>query len=171
MSAWFDVKFKLGMSMPNLPYIIDEENDVKISETFAVMKYIARKNNKLLPTTNKSFALAENLEGYLADFRMGFIKICYMGADRHAWMNKNSIAFLETFEKILEKSESGWFLGEKSPSYIDCYAWEILDHHCLMKPLFLDNFKNWKKSKTITKVINFSNTRLTTKWRHGEERT
>lgn len=147
-SAWFDVKFKLGMQIPNLPYVIDNTNDVKISETFAVMKYIGRKNQKLLPTSNKSFALAENLEGKLADFRMGFIKICYMGADRHAWMNKNAIPFLEVFEGLLENKESGWFLpGEKSPTYIDCYAWEIIDHHCLLKPLFLDSFpklKAWK---------------------------
>lgn len=127
-------------------YVIDTENDVKISETFAVMKYIARKNNKCLPTSNKSFALAENLEGYLADFRMGFIKICYMGADRNAWMNENSAPFLKNFEQILEGND--WFLpGEANPSYIDCYAWEILDHHCLMKPLFLDDYPNLKAWK------------------------
>ena len=40
-SCWFDVKQTLGLEYPNLPYLIDGE--AKISETVAIMQYIARK--------------------------------------------------------------------------------------------------------------------------------
>ena len=39
---WLDVKDTLGLDFPNLPYFIDE--DVKVTETLAIMKYIAAKH-------------------------------------------------------------------------------------------------------------------------------
>ena len=49
-SSWFDVKETLGLEYPNLPYIIDGET--KLTETLAVMKYIAKKwDPSLLGTT------------------------------------------------------------------------------------------------------------------------
>lgn len=41
LSQWTDKKFNLGMEYPNLPYLIDGET--KLSETVAIMKYIAKK--------------------------------------------------------------------------------------------------------------------------------
>lgn len=40
-SAWLNVKDTLGLVFPNLPYIID--GNVKLSETYSIMKYIAAK--------------------------------------------------------------------------------------------------------------------------------
>jgi glutathione S-transferase len=40
-SQWTDVKFNLGLDYPNLPYLIDE--DFKLTESMAIMKYIAAK--------------------------------------------------------------------------------------------------------------------------------
>lgn len=40
-SDWLNEKFNLGMEYPNLPYIFDE--DVKLTETLAIMQYIAKK--------------------------------------------------------------------------------------------------------------------------------
>jgi len=40
-SMWTDIKFNLGMDFPNLPHLFDE--DYKITETCAIMKYIAAK--------------------------------------------------------------------------------------------------------------------------------
>ena len=40
-SAWTDVKETLGLEYPNLPYLID--GDVSITETVAIMQYIAKK--------------------------------------------------------------------------------------------------------------------------------
>lgn len=40
-SQWANDKFNLGMDFPNLPYLFDE--DYKITESMAIMKYIAAK--------------------------------------------------------------------------------------------------------------------------------
>jgi len=40
-SDWLNEKNNLGMEFPNLPYLFDE--DVKLTETLAIMKYIAKK--------------------------------------------------------------------------------------------------------------------------------
>jgi glutathione S-transferase len=40
-SQWTDVKPTLGLDYPNLPYLIDE--DFKLTESMAIMKYIAAK--------------------------------------------------------------------------------------------------------------------------------
>ena len=40
-SDWRDEKFNLGMEFPNLPYLFD--GDVKLTETLAIMQYIAKK--------------------------------------------------------------------------------------------------------------------------------
>jgi glutathione S-transferase len=40
-SQWTDEKNNLGMDFPNLPYLFDE--DYKITESMAIMKYICAK--------------------------------------------------------------------------------------------------------------------------------
>ena len=41
-SQWTNVKDSLGLQFPNLPYMID--GNVKLSETYSIMKYIASKH-------------------------------------------------------------------------------------------------------------------------------
>ena len=138
-SAWFDVKFDKGMVFPNLPYLLDGE--VRISESWAVLKYLARKSGKCLPTNNKDWAVAEQLEGFLSDFRMGFIRVAYMGADAKTHFS-NVVKQLDQLSA--ELGEKNWFLGDIS--YVDFWAWEIIDHHVCYKKSFLDgheNLKNW----------------------------
>lgn len=42
-SQWLDVKFKLDLDFPNLPYLMDGKN--KITQSNAILRYIARKHN------------------------------------------------------------------------------------------------------------------------------
>ena len=79
------------------------------------------------------------------DFRMGFIKVCYpgYGGVEETWFGKgrgSAVSFLERFEKVLEGKH--WFCSQEAPTYIDFYAWEIIDHHCQRKPSFLADFPN-----------------------------
>eukprot|EP01090_Pellita_catalonica_P016786 TRINITY_DN4916_c0_g1_i1.p1 TRINITY_DN4916_c0_g1~~TRINITY_DN4916_c0_g1_i1.p1 ORF type:complete len:136 (+),score=18.63 TRINITY_DN4916_c0_g1_i1:50-409(+) len=47
---WYDVKETLGLPFPNLPYLID--GDVKITQSNAVLRYVANKSKpELLGTT------------------------------------------------------------------------------------------------------------------------
>jgi glutathione S-transferase len=59
-ASWFDQKFNLGLDFPNLPYLID--GNVKLTESKAILKYIARKwDKKLLGRNEVEFGIAEML--------------------------------------------------------------------------------------------------------------
>jgi len=65
---WFNSKFTLGMSFPNLPYIWD--GDLKITEQDAVMLYICAKWNKdLLGKNVADKAKVEMLKSKIRDLR------------------------------------------------------------------------------------------------------
>ena len=62
--AWFDVKFKLGLPYPNLPYLMD--GDVKLTETIAIHRYLADKYMpELLGRTEAERAEVSMLEGII----------------------------------------------------------------------------------------------------------
>lgn len=46
---WMNVKFTMGFEYPNLPYLKDGET--KLTETFAILKYVATKYNPALAGT------------------------------------------------------------------------------------------------------------------------
>merc|ERR1712136_416390 len=62
------------MDYPNLPYLVD--GDVKMSESLAMMKYIARKG-KLTPASEEEQINLDVAEGAVVDFHMAFTPMCY----------------------------------------------------------------------------------------------
>jgi len=142
--TWFQVKFTMGIEFPNLPYIID--GDVKMSESMAIMKYIARKGN-MMPDNEEEIINMEVAEGAIEDFRMSFHPMCY---------NENfdtlKVEFLKmlpdklaNFNQVLGKRD---FLAGKKVTYVDFRFAEILDHVELCFPGCLDKIANVKSYKT-----------------------
>ena len=41
LSDWTNVKFKLGLDFPNLPYLID--GNIKVTQSNAILRYLGRK--------------------------------------------------------------------------------------------------------------------------------
>ena len=65
-SVWTD--HKPDMDFPNLPYLIHK--DIKMSETFAIMRYIARTYKKeLLGASETDMAFVDQMEGVLKDIK------------------------------------------------------------------------------------------------------
>ena len=69
-------KFSLGLELPNLPYLLDDE--VKLTETVAIMKYICAKwKPELLNTDPVAYAKAEMLQDKLINLKMTCTMPCY----------------------------------------------------------------------------------------------
>ena len=74
---WEKDKFNLGLDFPNLPYWIDKNENVKLTESWAITKHIARKNKVLYPKTDLEVLKCDMLQGVIEQFRFGFIDMCY----------------------------------------------------------------------------------------------
>jgi len=137
-SAWLSVKFTLGLDFPNLPYYID--GDIKLTQSMAIMRYIARKNN-LMGITDLEKTRVDLMECQLADFRSPFVGLCY-----NPKFNDLKAAYLEQLPGKLKEISA--FLGSNpyfagnNLTYVDFLVYEMLDQHKTFSPTCLDQFLN-----------------------------
>lgn len=76
--AWFDEdKKNLGLTFPNLPYLVD--GDFKVTESRAIALYIIKKSGKtdLLGKTVQDEALVESIIGVITDLRHALIPLVF----------------------------------------------------------------------------------------------
>uniref|UniRef100_A0A8C6TR91 glutathione transferase n=1 Tax=Neogobius melanostomus TaxID=47308 RepID=A0A8C6TR91_9GOBI len=136
-SCWFDVKDKLGMDFPNLPYL--EDGDRKIVQSNAIMRYIARKHNMCGETEDEKVRV-DILENQAMDFRNGFVMLCYMHYDSKAQEYKDKLPHtLKQFSDFM--GDRKWFAGDKI-TFVDFLMYELLDQQRMFHSCCLDNFKN-----------------------------
>ncbi|KAM8864038.1 glutathione S-transferase Mu 5-like [Spinachia spinachia] len=138
-SCWMDVKDKLGMHFPNLPYL--EDGDRKIVQSNAIMRYIARKHNMCGETEDEKVRV-DFLENQAMDLRNGFVRLCY------ADYENLKPGYLENLPKLLEKfsdylGDRKWFAGNEI-TFVDFIMYELLDQHRMFHSTCLDDFKNLK---------------------------
>ena len=142
LESWHKDQFELGLDFPNLPYYID--GDVKVTESVAIMKYIARKHG-LVPDTEASKRKIDIAEGVVGDFRVHFVMTCYMPAE----FEKNKAIFFQRFaarmeimDKYLENNR--WLAGDDL-SYMDFVFCEWLSQVLLLDSKCLEKFSNTTK--------------------------
>ncbi|KAL3974361.1 POU domain transcription factor, class 2 [Sarotherodon galilaeus] len=135
-SQWTDVKFKLGMDFPNLPYLVDGNR--KIPQSNAIMRYIARKHNMCGETEDEKIRV-DVLENQAMDLRLAFIKLTYLNIDQKPEYLKNLQCTLKQFSDFLGGRK--WFVGDKI-TFVDFIMYELLDEHRALEPKCLENFKN-----------------------------
>ncbi|RXG72000.1 Glutathione S-transferase Mu 5, partial [Armadillidium vulgare] len=123
-SQWRKEKFELGLEIPNLPYYID--GDVKLTQSVAILRHIARKHN-LLAKTDVNIAKADMLEYEAMDLRMSFGRIC--GPDfesqKGSYIKETAEPKLVQLSSVLGSND--WFLGSSTKPrsqlvgmWIDC---------------------------------------------------
>ncbi|CAK8697863.1 unnamed protein product [Clavelina lepadiformis] len=146
-SSWSNVKSSMDLDFPNLPYFIDGET--RITESFAIMKHIARKNN-LFPMADVEHDRCNMLEGVVSDFRRDFTMMCYRPGYETNKVNyfKDLPLKLQKFDNYL--ADKKWLAGENL-MYIDFALCEILDHIRLMSPDCLN--KHEKVSAYVEKFF------------------
>ncbi|XP_076451087.1 glutathione S-transferase Mu 4-like [Babylonia areolata] len=137
---WYKVKQTLGLDFPNLPYYID--GDVKITQSNAILRHIARKY-KLLGETMKEMADVDMMLENSMDFRNGVVRMCY-NKDYDTlikdYEKKTLPGLLEGYNKWMDGKE--WFGGGKNVTVADFPMYELLDQHELMIPGCLEKYTN-----------------------------
>ena len=138
-AEWKKDKASLGFNFPNLPYWID--GDIKVTESWAIMKHIARQSKILHPQNDEEQQNCDILEGVLEAFRYRFIDMCYA---------RNSEVFKELKTKFLDKLyydlsnfeklviSSNW-LASDNILYVDFVLCETFDQIRMFMPDFLAN--------------------------------
>jgi len=140
-SCWTDVKFNLGLDFPNLPYYVDGE--VKITQSNAILRYIARKNDMVGKTEKEKVRVDMMADEYM-DLRNGWIKLCY----NPDFENLKDTYLTELPKKLQQFSDflgnKPWFAGE-SLTFVDFAMYEMLDQHKYLAPDCLRQMDNLQK--------------------------
>ena len=121
-SCWFNVKETLGLTFPNLPYYID--GDLKLTETNAIMKYIASKYGpQLLGTTPIEIAQVEMISGVVGDLKGAVTMPCYTSGDR-AGITANLLMKVKPIVNFL--AAKNFLIGE-NVCYVDFIFFELIE--------------------------------------------
>uniref|UniRef100_A0A8P0TSN2 Glutathione S-transferase n=2 Tax=Canis lupus familiaris TaxID=9615 RepID=A0A8P0TSN2_CANLF len=139
-SQWLDVKFKLDLDFPNLPYLMDGKN--KITQSNAILRYIARKHN-MCGETEEERIRVDIMENQIMDFRIQLVQLCYSPD-----LEKLKPRYLEQLPGQLKQfslflGKFSWFAGEKL-TFVDFLTYDVLDQNRMFEPKCLDEFPNLK---------------------------
>lgn len=108
VAEWAKDKYSLDIPFPNLPYIID--GDVKLSQSNAVIKYIARKYSKdgsMLGKDQAAMARVDQIIDVIADLNKAMTAAVYCGPDEVDAKMKSLLSndvkkFLRSFADFLK---------------------------------------------------------------------
>lgn len=141
---WMEDKYKMGIDFPNLP--VYDDGEVRMSQSIAIMRYIAQKYKTLNPETEDETRRAEIAEGVMVDIRIGWGALCYNPnfAKIKDQFLKDLPDKLRGLEDVLGKRQ--WVAGGKL-TYVDFGINESLDHIVTLFPGCYDNLPNIKKYK------------------------
>ena len=121
-SSWLSVKDTLGLQFPNLPYFIDGK--MKLTETNAIMKYIAAKYGpELLGTDPVQIAKVEMAAGVVGDLKGAVTMPCYTSGDRSA-ITANLLEKVKPIVKFMGEND---YLVGANPTYVDFTMFELCE--------------------------------------------
>eukprot|EP01084_Bolivina_argentea_P095579 171818_1 len=72
---WQKVKYSLNLEFPNVPYLIDEKSNLRMTESSAIGKYLAKRYN-IGYNTDKNNKESQ-IEGVVHDILIRFFRLCY----------------------------------------------------------------------------------------------
>jgi glutathione S-transferase len=138
MQDWMDVKFTLPLDFPNLPYLFD--GDVKISQSIAIQRYLARKY-KLDGDTEHEKVRIDLLEQQIVDYRNQAADVFYdPGFEASVVPYKEGLVNkVSALSKFLGEHH---FVSGGGLSHADFLLYEFLDVHRLLVPGILSPHPN-----------------------------
>ena len=142
-TEWLETKRTIPLDFPNLPYYID--GDVKLTQTVAIMRHIARKHS-MIPTNANDQSQLDMIEQEARDFHCRFVFLCY-----EPGFEKNKVAFendwlpqkLDLLSRFLVKQGNQWMLGSRL-THADFIFYEAFDELLAYDSQCLGNVPNLK---------------------------
>ncbi|XP_040854567.1 glutathione S-transferase Mu 1 isoform X9 [Ochotona curzoniae] len=130
-SEWLSEKFKLGLDIPNLPYLIDGTH--RLTQSNAILRYLGCKYN-LCGETEEEKIRVDILENQAMDNRRQLGSICYSPDFEKLKPDylKGLPDKLTVYSQFLGKQP--WFAGDKGLPKIAAY---IKSSHFIRVPMFL----------------------------------
>jgi len=123
---------KFELDFPNIPYLVD--GGVRVAQSFAIMKYLARKYKKLGADTEEEMRAVDQAEGFCADLRVQLIMTWFKEGD----LEQSKREYVEDLPNKLRPLEEmlgkrKWCSGDKLV-YVDFAMCEALDHLEMFAP-------------------------------------
>ena len=135
-SAWTDVKETLELDFPNLPYYIDAEEGVSLTQSLAILTFVAAKHG-YEPGTAAARARVDMLLGAAMDLSNFFTRWCYgtYAPEAHGEYARRVTPMLQRFEGAL--GDQRWFAGERITA-ADFLLYHLLEAHLIYEPELFD---------------------------------
>jgi len=140
---WLEDKMDNPMKVefPNLPYLIDEKEDVRISQSGAILRYVANRAG-LMGKTDKERALNNQMIEECVDFR-GKLGIAYspnFKEEVKGFAEKDFPSCLSTLNQYFDRKKTTFLLGA-TPLACDFLWFEVLDNASTMAPQCVEGTK------------------------------
>jgi len=162
--AWEKEKYKVGLSFPNLPYLIDPNNtergSLKLTQSRAILYYIARPHN-LVGQSNTESAIVDMVVEQARDVQSKLTSLCYSpkySERRGEYFENEFPSVAKDFEEFL--GDNKWFAG-KNLSVADFLLYEFFDQARIVESSSLDKFtkiqdfiKRFESLDAVSKYIN-----------------
>lgn len=140
--GWLSEKESLGLSFPNLPYYI--EGDLKITQSLAIMRHIARKHD-LCGKTEEEMVQCDMVAQESMDVTIGFVKATYFCQNFEEDIKVYLKNIRVNVKRFADHLGAKPFVAGDNLTYADFVFWETMDQLCTLDFTVLDHHDNLKK--------------------------
>jgi len=136
-----------GLDFPNLPYLIDTDAGIKMTQSRAILRYVSRKYG-FEPSNEKDLVAAEMTSEAFLDLKDAFVDICYNSkfhSLKEEYLNKTAPEHLNRLEKYFSShvSNDGFLCGQKLV-FADFIIFETLEGNIILESSILDKYPHLK---------------------------
>lgn len=144
---FIEVQDQLGLFFPNLPYLFDYDDNIKMTQSKAMICHLGFKFN-MMGSSKVDRSLVLMLVDQAKDLRSELSRVCYYSAhdrfhaDKTGFINIYLPRQLRQWERFLSENphKDGWLVAGEKPTVADFVAFEYIDQCLVLAPNALDEF-------------------------------